>query len=75
MKKAAAFIAQTQVTAPSAMHLADPAQAIGGVRGGLDTYAIRIDYVQHLISATLGLRAILPDQAKPRPASQPTSRP
>jgi hypothetical protein len=36
-----------------------PQRAVGGVRGSLTSYTVRIDYVQHTISSLLGLYRIL----------------
>lgn len=49
----------TQIQPESAIYLSNPAAAIGGFRGSFENYEIRIDYVQHNISALLGLRRIL----------------
>ena len=66
-----AFILQTQVRPETAMYLARPQRALGGVRKGLTSDSIRIDYVQHFISATLGLHRIL----KPAPTAPAGFRP
>ena len=54
-----AFQLQTQIRPESAMYLPDPPRALGAVRRSLISYEIRIDYVQHAMSATLGLHRIL----------------
>lgn len=54
-----AFQLRAQVRPESAMYLNDPQRALGGIRGSLTTYRIRIDYVQHTISSLLGLYRIL----------------
>ena len=59
LRMGVAFILQTQVRPETAMYLARPQRALGGVRRGLTSDSIRIDYVQHFISATLGLYRIL----------------
>ena len=48
-----------QYDADNSFYLDDPAAVAGGMRGGLDDAEIRIDYVQHHISAMLGLAALL----------------
>ncbi len=54
--KMAAFQRRTQFTAQSALYLRRPDLAMGGFRRSLGTWEVRIDYVQHNISALLGLR-------------------
>lgn len=58
----AAFQRRCQLDQVSAMYLERPDLAIGGFRRSLTHYEIRIDYVQHNISALLGLRQILQSQ-------------
>jgi len=41
------------------MHLKKPYIAIGGVRKSLTDFDVRIDYVQHSLSALLALQEIL----------------
>jgi hypothetical protein len=63
--RAAVYLAAIQKTVPhlltmqydldNAFFLDDPAAVRGGMRGGLDDAEIRIDYVQHYISALLGI--------------------
>lgn len=48
-----------QYTADNSFFLDDPAAVLGGMRGGLDDAEIRIDYVQHHMSAMLGLAALM----------------
>ena len=55
----AAFQRRCQLDEVSAMYLPRPDRAVGGFRRSLTHYEIRIDYVQHNISALLGLRSIL----------------
>ena len=55
----AAFQMRTQVTPWSALYLPRPDLALGGFRRSLQNFEIRIDYVQHNVSALLGLRSIL----------------
>ena len=59
------FQLATQIREENMMYLRDPGRALGGFRGAFDNYEIRIDYVQHNISALLGLREILLAQAPP----------
>lgn len=54
-----AFQLQTQFLPETVLYLRDPARALGGFRRSLTNYEIRIDYVQHNISALLLLRRIL----------------
>ncbi len=53
----------TQFGPESVLYLPDPRQPLGGFRRSLNNYEIRIDYVQHNISALLLLRRILLEQA------------
>jgi hypothetical protein len=55
------FQLRTQVRPESALHLKSPWRALGGFRKSLTDYEIRIDYVQHNLSALLGFRRILAD--------------
>ena len=48
-----------QYTSDNSYFLARPDLALGGMRGGLDDAEIRIDYVQHHISAMLGLASLV----------------
>jgi hypothetical protein len=67
--RATRFQLATQIREENLMYLRNPGRALGGFRGAFDNYEIRIDYVQHNISALLGLREIL--LAKAPPASHP----
>ncbi len=58
-KTAAKFLLATQLTPESAMTMKDPERALGGFRSGLEDDEIRIDYVQHNVSALLALREVL----------------
>lgn len=49
----------TQFRPESVMYLPDPDRALGGFREGLTGYEIRIDFVQHNVSAMLGFLEIL----------------
>jgi hypothetical protein len=53
------FQLRTQFGPESTLYLADPRRASGGFRRSLTDYEIRIDYVQHNISALLGAYRIL----------------
>jgi hypothetical protein len=53
------FQLQTQIQPEKAMYFEDPQQALGGFHKGLDDYEVRIDYVQHNLSAILGYYALL----------------
>lgn len=64
----AAFQRRCQLDELSAMYLERPDLAVGGFRRSLTHYEIRIDYVQHNISAFLGLREILRLDARSAPA-------
>lgn len=55
----------TQLGPESLFYLPAPQRALGGFRRSLDSYEIRIDYVQHNISALLLLRQILLEQPNP----------
>ena len=56
------FQLQTQFLPESCLYVDDPARVLGGFHRSLTNYEIRIDYVQHNISALLLLRRILLDQ-------------
>lgn len=53
------FQLQTQIRPEKAMYLEDPQQALGGFHKSLDDYEVRIDYVQHNLSAILGYYQLL----------------
>jgi hypothetical protein len=57
--KMAAFERRTQLTRENALYLRRPDLALGGFRRSLDNWEVRIDYVQHNVSALLGLRRLL----------------
>lgn len=59
LRRMAVFQLRCQLTPESAMYLARPDRAVGGFRRSLTDWEIRIDYVQHNLSALLGLRARL----------------
>lgn len=55
----AAFQRRCQLGDVSALYLPRPDRAAGGFRRSLTDWEVRIDYVQHSVSALLGLREIL----------------
>lgn len=59
MQRAVPHLLTMQYDADNSFFLDDPAAVAGGMRGGLDDAEIRIDYVQHHISAMLGLAGLL----------------
>ncbi len=61
LKLGVRFQLGTQLGPESVLYLPAPQRALGGFRRSLDNYEIRIDYVQHNISALLLLRRILLD--------------
>ena len=52
------FQLQGQYRPESALYFRNPRRALGGFRGALDDFPIRIDYVQHNVSGILGLYKI-----------------
>ncbi|MGC9373052.1 MAG: hypothetical protein ACP5DY_06990 [Thermovirgaceae bacterium] len=54
-----AFLLRTVIDPSWAMYMKNPARAVGGVRKSLDDFEVRIDYVQHSLSAFLSMAAIL----------------
>lgn len=59
MKAAVAFQLRTQFTARQLKELDGNLGGVGGFRESLEGYVVRIDYVQHNISALLALDAII----------------
>ncbi|MFP4053069.1 MAG: hypothetical protein ACLFV7_04310 [Phycisphaerae bacterium] len=53
------FSLQCQLMPETAMFMAQPSAALGGLRGELQGFGVRIDYVQHTMSALLQARTIL----------------
>ena len=49
------FQLQTQFRGENSLHLPDPGRSRGGFHRSLEDFSIRIDYVQHNLSALLGL--------------------
>lgn len=58
MRHAVRFQLGTQFDAVSSLYLPNRPRALGGFRRALDNFEIRIDYVQHNISALLALRRL-----------------
>jgi hypothetical protein len=54
-----AFLIRTVIGPSWAMYMKNPARAVGGVRKSLENFEIRIDYVQHSLSAFLSMLSIL----------------
>ena len=54
LERSLLFQLQTQFDAAAVIHLPNPGRALGGFHCGLTDYTIRIDYVQHNLSALLG---------------------
>jgi hypothetical protein len=65
------YLMQFQFRPASAMYLPNAQRALGGFRRGLGDFEIRIDYVQHAVSALLGYERILSGKAAPEPQPQP----
>jgi hypothetical protein len=59
LRDAVSFQLTMQFRPESAMHLPKPWLALGGFHASLTNYEIRIDYVQHNLSALIGLWRIL----------------
>lgn len=57
-----AYLQRCQITPLSSLYLPRPDRATGGFRRSLFDWEVRIDYVQHSVSALLGLRQILLDE-------------
>ena len=64
MEKAAAFQLRTQFTAQQLKELGGSPSGVGGFRESLEGYVVRIDYVQHNISALLALDAIIKQETR-----------
>ncbi len=65
------YLLQNQFRPEVAIHLPNPVRALGGFRADYNNYEIRIDYVQHAISALLGYERILASAASPEPEPMP----
>jgi hypothetical protein len=59
LKRMASFQLRCQVSDESALYLPRPDRSLGGFRRSLTDWEIRIDYVQHNVSALLGTRTLL----------------
>lgn len=59
LRQGVGFELQTQFLPETALYVRDPARVLGGFRRSLTDFEIRIDYVQHNVSALLLLRRIL----------------
>lgn len=59
LKRMTVFQLRCQIRPENALYLPRPDRALGGFRRGLTDWEVRIDYVQHNLSAMLGLREIL----------------
>ena len=63
LHRMAAFQLRCQLTPHNVLYLPNPERAVGGFRRSLTNWEVRIDYVQHNVSALLGLRSLLDDDA------------
>lgn len=61
LRKMALFQLRCQFTVQNVIYLPRPDLALGGFRRSLTDWDVRIDYVQHNLSALLGLYSILAD--------------
>ena len=61
LERMAEFQLRCQLTRQNSLYLPRPSRAEGGFRRSLTNWEVRIDYVQHNVSALLGLRKILQD--------------
>ena len=59
VKRTVPHLLPMQYDADNSFYIDDPAAVAGGMRGGVDDAEVRIDYVQHHISAMLGLAGLL----------------
>ncbi|MEW6126169.1 MAG: hypothetical protein AB1757_03825 [Acidobacteriota bacterium] len=59
LRACARFQISQQFTADTDAHLPNPQRALGGFRESIDDFHVRIDYVQHNISALLGIAETL----------------
>jgi uncharacterized protein YyaL (SSP411 family) len=58
------FQLQTQIGPEKAMYMQNPQRALGGFHRSLSDYEVRIDYVQHNLSAILGFHQLLRSERK-----------
>ncbi len=61
-----AFLLGLQFRPESALHLRERERCLGGFKRSLTHWEIRIDYVQHAISALLGMARLLSEEADDR---------
>jgi hypothetical protein len=59
------FLRRCQITGEAAASLPRPAAASGGFRSSLEDWKVRIDFVQHAVSALLGYSALLSSPSPP----------
>ncbi|MCH9651637.1 MAG: hypothetical protein K0U98_25650 [Deltaproteobacteria bacterium] len=64
LRRAASFQLRCQLTEQNSLYLPRPDLALGGFRRSLTNWEVRIDYVQHNLSALLGLRTLLETEAR-----------
>lgn len=63
IRRGTPFQRETQYRPESSLHFADPQRIRGAFFGGLYDSSVRNDYIQHNISALLGLRCLMNGQA------------
>jgi hypothetical protein len=59
LKLGTSFVLNNQIGPSWAMYMKDPKASLGGIRENLTRFDIRIDYVQHALSAFLSTAKIL----------------
>jgi len=64
LQRMAVFQLRCQITPENSLYLPRPDLARGGFRRSLTDWEVRIDYVQHNVSALLGFRSLLLSNAK-----------
>jgi len=64
LRRMAVFQRRCQITPENSLYLPRPDLAQGGFRRSLTDWEVRIDYVQHNVSALLGLRSLLLSSAQ-----------
>jgi hypothetical protein len=69
------YLLQQQFRPESALYLPDALRALGGFRRSFGDFEIRIDYVQHAVSALLGYERILRAEAASPPEPEPQPEP
>jgi len=60
----ASFQLRCQLTRENVLYLPRPDRAVGGFRRSLTNWEVRVDYVQHNVSALLGLRSLLMERSE-----------